>query len=156
MHRLKRKKGEKWQKKPEVISARVHKIDIGRTPKIISPQKSRPGKWSLSFANRERFLSPTLFRFHQNTCLIHPRSHFGVHSFYLWVFFFCFTPHRNSSSIDASIFLVLSSDRDWSRRLCYATTDSAITYRALIHTVVALLSAILFLLCRHFSICNDH
>lgn len=60
-----------------------------------------------------------------------------------WIFFFCFTPHRNSSSIDAaSIFSALSSDRDWSRCPCCATTDSAITYRALIHTVVALLSAI--------------
>lgn len=63
------------------------------------------------------------------------RSHFAVHSLYRGYFFFLFTPHRNSSSIDAaSIFLALSSDRDWSRRPYYATTDSAITYRTLIHT----------------------
>jgi len=46
MHRLKREKRGKNDKKAGVISISVcvHKIDIGRTPKIISPQKSRPGK----------------------------------------------------------------------------------------------------------------
>jgi len=134
----------------------VHKIDTSRTPKIISPQKSRPGKWSLSFTNHERFLSPTLFRSHQNTRLIHSRVPISLCAFSLYCryFFFCFTPHRNSSSIDTtSIFSALSSDRDWSRWPCCATTDSAITYRW--YTLVVLLSVILFLLCRRFSICND-
>ena len=190
MHRLKRKKRRKNNKKAGVTSINVcvcvccvacacmrvcvyvraracvcvcmcvyvgvHKIDTSRTPKIISPQKSRPGKWSLSFTNHERFLSPTLFRSHQNTRLIHSRVPISLCAFSLYCryFFFCFTPHRNSSSIDTtSIFSALSSDRDWSRWPCCATTDSAITYRW--YTLVVLLSVILFLLCRRFSICND-